>query len=207
MRLARTAAFVLMTLVLPPAPGRAQPPTRALSLGLTGAVNLATVGGDDAAGAESKAGLAIGAFLRKPMGDNWAFQGEVQYSLKGAKVSDNGLGGKLNLAYIELPLLFRAFAGGGSSTRPFVEFGPSLALKTGCTVSVQGGSVTGSVSCSEFGEVKAFDAGLAGGGGFEFPVGTNTLALGVRYTHGLVDIGDGASVQNRNLQFLLGIRF
>jgi hypothetical protein len=207
MRILRPVVIVVAMLLVPLAQGSAQTAGSSLSFGLTGAVNFATLGGDDVSGAESKVGFALGGFLRKTMSDTWAFQGELHYSMKGAQETNNGVTGKLNLNYIEMPLLFRAYAGGASTTRPFIEFGPALALKAGCTLSAESGSTSGSVSCTEFGEIKTFDAGLTGGAGFEFPVGTSKLALGARYTYGLLDIGNGASAQNRNLQIVLGIRF
>jgi hypothetical protein len=199
--------LALAAFLVPFAQVTAQGSKSDLSFGLVGALNIATIGGDDAGGAESKIGFAIGAFLRKQINQTWAFQGEAEYSMKGTQFSGGGATAKLNLNYIEVPLLFRASANPGESTRPFIEFGPALALKAGCTVSAESGSVSGSVSCSSLGEVKSFDAGLMGGAGFEFPVGSNSLSLGARYNLGLIELGDGASVKNRNLQIVLGLRF
>jgi hypothetical protein len=199
--------FVLVGVLVTPQAIEAQAVGSGLSFGVIGGVNFSTLSGDDISGNQSKVGFTIGGFLRKSLSASWVFQSELLYVAKGTEMIVNGVTGKVNLNYLELPLLVRGFAGPATALRPFLELGPALSLKTGCTVSAQNGSITQAASCSNFGEVKSFDAGLIVGAGFETALGNSTVGVGVRYNFGLLDIRTGSTATNRNLQVLASIRF
>jgi hypothetical protein len=204
MRIIRPAVLFLVASVAPMAQGLAQSPNSAVSYGVTGAVNQASFGGSDATYSGSRIGFAIGGFLRKPIDDTWVFQLELQYTTKGTKVSYSGFTSSVDFGYLELPLMFRAFLGGNEKVRPFVEAGPELAVNISCSISASDGTTSQSATCSSIGaSPKSFDAGLIGGAGVEF----GRWSVGVRYDYGLLDVGNGGSFKNRNLQGVLGFRF
>ena len=74
-------------------------------------------------------------------------------------------------------------------------------------MSGEGGGVTVSFSCNDFGTLKSTDVGALLGAGLEFPVGRQAIIVGARYDFGLIGVGDVSSEKNRNLQFLAGVRF
>lgn len=195
-----------------PVAARAQSPLPHPSFGVIGAVNLSTVGGNDVSGVDNKVGFSLGGFVRIPMSPMWSFQPELEYAAKGYKVNDNPGGtpltGTFDLKYVEMPLLFRVAAPSTPSGQFYGEFGPALAAKVDCTISGTSGGLSMSSSCDNFGvNVKSFDVGAMFGAGYEFPMGSHALSIGVRYNYGLVQLTDGKDIKNRNLQFVAGLRF
>jgi hypothetical protein len=203
----RFRALLLMTVFVPLSQARPQGSSTALSYGLMGAINSSTFGGSDATGASQKIGFAIGGFVRKDINDTWAFQGELEYTMKGAKQTVGAGTFKAEIDYVEIPLLFRASASRGEMGRPFLEFGPALAFKAGCTLSAESGTVSVSAPCGSGSSIKSFDFGAMAGVGYEFSVGGSKLAIGARYNLGLLDMADNSNAKNRNLQGVVGFRF
>jgi hypothetical protein len=183
-----------------PALTTAQSSSPTLAFGVTGGINISSLSFSQAGNVDSKSGFFVGGFLRETLNDMWAFQGELHYTMKGAK----GAAEQVSLNYVELPLLLRAYLS-SAATRPFVEFGPALSLRAGCSFTAAGSS--SSTSCTAADSVKSFDAGIAGGGGIEIPFGSSSVEIGVRYTFGVMDISYGYGTKNRNLQFVAGFRF
>lgn len=195
-----------------PVAAHAQSPLPHPSFGLIGAVNLSTVAGSDVSNVDSKAGFSLGAFIRVPMSPMWSFQPELEYAVKGYKVNGNPGGtpmtATLDLNYMEMPLLFRVASPSTPTGQLYGEFGPALAAKVDCSISGTSGGLSISSSCDNFGvHVKSFDVGAMFGAGYEFPMGSHALSIGVRYNYGLVQLTDGKDIKNRNLQFVAGLRF
>ena len=177
------------------------------SFGLVGAVNLATFGGSDASGAKNRVGFSLGGFARIPMSAMWSFQPEVEYAGKGAKTSDSFATGTVDLSYIEVPLLFRVSAPSTPAGQLYAELGPAVAFKIDCTISGSSGGITVSGSCADAGaDIKTMDVGGVVGAGYEFPLNSMALSIGVRYNYGLTEIASNANTKNRNLQFVAGLR-
>lgn len=184
------------------------------SFGVLAGVNVASFGGSDGDDLEdSRTGFLVGGFAVVRLSPVFAFQPEVLYAQKGAGGSIEDGGGvesiEFQLSYLEAPLLLRVDVPGGASVRPFLLAGPSLALNVGCEVEASFEGVTASVDCDEAdaAEPETFDVGGLIGGGLEFPLGTRSLSVGVRYTFGLTDVLDGADAQNRALGIVAGLRF
>ncbi|MGH7668714.1 MAG: porin family protein [Gemmatimonadaceae bacterium] len=189
-----------------PVAAHAQLPLPHPSFGLVGALNVASFGGSDASGLDSKVGFSLGGFVRIPMAPMWSFQPELEYAGKGAKAS--GGSGTIDLSYVEMPLLFRVASPSSPAGQLFGEFGPALAFKVDCTISASSGGVSASESCADAGsDAKSFDVGGMVGAGYEFPMGSHALSIGVRYNYGLVELSSGSDTKNRNLQFVAGLRF
>ena len=206
----RVVALLSVLALSMPAAARAQLPLPHPSFGFVGALNLSNFGGSDATGFDNRVGFSVGGFVRIPMSPMWSFQPELEYAAKGAKTTDNSSGtpatATLDLNYLEMPLLFRVAAPSTPAGRLFAEVGPAIAVKLDCTVSVSSGGLSASTSCNNFGgDVKSFDVGGMIGAGYEFPMGSRALSLGVRYNYGLMELSSASNTKNRNLQFVAGL--
>lgn len=184
------------------------------SFGVLAGVNVASFGGSDGDDLEdSRTGFLVGGFAVVRLSPVFAFQPEVLYAQKGAGGSFTEEGStasvEFQLSYLEVPLLLRLDVPGGTAARPFLLVGPSVALNVGCEVEASFDGVTGSADCDEedAAEPQSVDFGGLVGGGLEFPLGTRSLSVGVRYTYGFSDVFDGADVQNRTLGIVAGLRF
>ena len=198
-----------LLLVLCAAVANAQTPTPTPTFGVVAGLNFARLSGDSSSGTKQRIGFVGGATLNLPLSPNWAFAPELVYSQKGVKASDTDFEATIKLSYIELPALFRYDFGTAGGVRPFLLAGPAFALKSGCSVEVEGGGVSLSGGCDDANDTgegssfKSFDVGAMFGGGLSFDVGGRTMRLGVRYNLGLVEVADNSgSAKNRVLSLV-----
>lgn len=161
-----------------------------------------------------------GGFVSFPIGDFFAFQPEVLYSRKGAKVNDSeeGVELKVKLDYVEIPLLLVGrLMDENSAARPIVYAGPAVSFEAKCEIEGTVDAVSASADCndiSQFGgddiETKGTDFGIIFGGGLEFNAGSAVIIIEGRYNVGLVDINDtpdDTEIKNRAFSFMAGIGF
>ena len=78
-----------------------------LSLGVKAGVNAANFRGSDAEGTKGKIGFFVGATGELTFGGNLAFAPEIVYSLQGVKATEEEGDAKINMSYINIPLLAR----------------------------------------------------------------------------------------------------
>lgn len=210
MRITRLIGATLGALVLPAALA-AQTPKPKIAFGVLGAVNLATVTGSDVPNRSTLVGYSAGAFVRVPFDATWSLQTGAEYAVKGVKSTDNSGGTsvemKVELKYIEIPVLLHAATSDNASYKIYGEAGPAFSFKQGCTATGAAQGITVSFSCNDIGTLKSYDIGAMFGAGVEIPMGAQALLLGARYNLGFIDISDQGSNKNRNLQFLAGLRF
>ena len=202
MRWLCTPFLFLAAMTAPIVRGLAQDPTSHLSFGLTVAVNQGVFDGGAATHSGSNAGLAIGAFLRKPIDDTWVFQGELQYATGSANAPAAVAGSRADFAYLEMPLMFRALETGSAEVRPYAEAGPALAFNISCSFSTRD-ALSQPTECLKRGPVSSTSGvgvGVIGGIGVE----VGKFALGVRYDYRLINVGN---FENGDLQIVLGYRF
>ena len=114
--------------------------------------------------------------------------------------------------YIQVPLLVRVSAGGGSGrARPFVFAGPAIAIRASCDFEFREGGVSTSVSCDEIEEsgakFKSVDYGVIVGAGLAFDVNGKTFSVGARYDHSLADINDGSGIKHRVISLMATFEF
>ncbi len=180
--------------------------------GLAGGATIATLGGSDVDGAESRVGLAFGGFASFGLSRNLSFETGAMYSMRGAKDTESGVEYTVKLDYIELPLLLSARFPGQSRVVPFLSAGPALAFKVKCGITASGGGTTIGTGCddleSELGiRIRGTDAGLVGAAGID----VNMFRFAVRYYYGLSSVDDtspnGADIKNRVVTFLVGYGF
>jgi hypothetical protein len=178
-----------------------------------GIANLSLSESADELNLSSRTTFTGGGFATFGLGEMFFLQPEVLYAPKGAKGDIEGVEATFALDYIEIPVLFgAAFDLGGSSVKPRVFAGPSVAFEIGCDVSGTESGVSVSFECSEIElETKSVDFGLVFGAGVAFPLGSVQLIIDGRYDLGLSDIndfeGDTESIKNKAWQFMAGVGF
>lgn len=162
-----------------------------------------------------------GGFVSFPIGDFFAFQPEVLYTRKGAKINDSEDDVELEAKfdYVEIPLLLVArLMDESNSARPIVYAGPAVSFEAQCKFEGTVDTVTASADCNDiaqFGgediETKGTDFGIIFGGGVEFDAGSAVIIIEGRYNVGLVDINDTTDdtveIKNRAFSFMAGVGF
>jgi len=214
MKPVRMAALAALALTLGPAGLAAQRP--ASRIGVIGGVNFATLSGDDIENVKTKTAFFGGGFFELALSPNFAIVPEVLYSMKGAKDdSDPGVDATIDLAMIEVPVLFKAMFPSanesGWALRPHMYAGPAIAFKTSCKFSGTEGTVSVDVDCEEFedvGTISNIDFSAVFGVGVDI----GDLTLGARYDLGLVklsELPDGTKedVRTRTFSIYAGFGF
>ena len=189
--------------------------------GVKGGVNFSTVSGDYDENMESKAGLILGGFMTYEINDQFSFQPEIYFTMKGAKNEwEYSYGDEyekseetLKLNYLEIPLLGVMNIPVEASFAPKVFFGPALGINLSATSEsefeysyydgyeyvTESGSSDGDLE-----DVNTIELGLIIGGAIEL----DKIVIDLRYNMGLTDIGDwDNSLKNKVFSILLGYKF
>lgn len=148
---------------------------------------------------DSRTGFVAGMGLTQRLDDALAVEVDGLYVQQGLDASSNDATVRLNIDYLEFPVLLR-YRFPTSSTIPFLAGGAALAYKARCTGALSQGEVSVSEGCGE--DVNMWDYGLLAGGG----ITSGALSASVRYFWGLGDIIDDpdANMRNRVLMLMLG---
>ncbi len=164
-----------------------------------------------------------GGFVSFPISDFFAFQPEVLYTRKGAKINDveDEVDLEAKVEYVEIPLLLVArLMDENSSARPIVYAGPAVSFETKCKIEGTADGISASADCDRLSEAgadediltKGTDFGIifGFGGGVEVNAGSAVIIIEGRYNVGLVDINDTSDpgeIKNRAFSFMAGIGF
>lgn len=143
----------------------------------------------------NQAGFTGGVFVNFfPAGNSmYAIESAVQFAMKGGR-SRVGNKGRNNFNYLEIPVLARVSASVGN-VKPFLVLGPSFGLRL---------SAKDSAGSDLKDDLKAFDLGIAFGGGIEL-----TPMIGVRavFQQSLLDQFTSTGRENRGLSNQLFNRY
>lgn len=134
-------------------------------------------------------GYGIGALLGFNFSDHVGIQAEIIYNTISQKYSEQQKEYKINLKYINIPLLLSINTGKSKPINLNVVAGPQVGFNVGSKVSSTGESGTTQAVLS----IKKSDVGVAYGGGLDFGLNTaltTRLSLGYRGVFGLIDISD-----------------
>lgn len=202
----------LMALLLVVATGTPALAQVGFSVGGRAGIGIADLDVEDDEGLDSRLGIVAGAFLGINLGPLFNLRPEVQYAQKGAEFTEADFTTTIKLSYIEFSVPATVnIPVEGAPIQPRVYAGPSLGLEVGCDVKVEGGAVSASVDCEEFGlETKSVDFGVMFGAGVDIPAGPGAITVDGRYNLGLSNINDSTDpdlagdVKNRSWQFLAG---
>lgn len=157
--------------------------------GLKGGLNFSTLNLESNTDLKSKVGFHIGGLAHLHISKHFAIQPELVYSGQGAKFEAND--SKLNLNYINLPILAQYMTGSGFR----LETGPQVGALVSAKVKNDGNET------SVKDEYKKVDFSWAFGAGF---VTNSGLGIDARYNLGISNINDGTS-KIRNSVFQVGL--
>lgn len=149
-----------------------------------------------------------------------AIRVEVLYTQKGFKDEIDGLTFKLNLNYIEVPLLAKIMLNRTPERRafPYLIIGPSFAFQVGCSQSAELGGSSTTIGCTDPTippEIRittsSMDLGVALGAGIDILAGEiGKVTLDLRYTTSLtsaiesVGFDPSISITNQTISLMAG---
>lgn len=159
--------------------------------GVKGGVNVAQLNLDNNDSYDAKIGLHGGLLAHIHASHTWALQPEVIYSLEGAKYTSGGNDVKVNLNYINIPVLLQYMFHNGVR----LEGGPQLGLLI--NAKTENNSTT-------------IDNNSFKSSAFSIPLGvgyltTNGLGFDARYTFGLSNINKNKNPTIQSNVFQFGI--
>ncbi len=190
--------FVVLLLIFSPIFLTAENKTvKGFKLGL----NIANVYGE-LDSTESVAGIAVGAYLRKPQSNNFSIQLEAYYSQKGYITPSDSLSSeaRYSLNYLEVPVLF-------IYTIPKTNFGlfagpyVSIFLNGSITFNFWGTNISLDIPA---GEMTLFDVGAVFGGMYSI----RKFFVDARASFGFTNFpSDDSNMKNYVFQISGGLRF
>ncbi len=177
------------------------------SLMIKAGMNVATLTND--ADAKAKIGYAVGAELEYGLTDMWALAGGVQYSLQGAKedVQYDGVTSKmkLNLGYVNVPLLVQFYPVKGLALKTGVQLGFLASKKANIDGTKIDFDKLESLGIIPSG-FRKFDLAIPMGLSYEYA----NFVLDARYNLGLIgifkDAAGGDNNRNSVFQITLGYK-
>jgi hypothetical protein len=164
-----------------------------VNIGVKGGLNLYNVNNSNDAKYDTKAGINLGLLGHIHLSKHVAFQPELVYSAQGVKFTSGGTDTKINLNYINVPLLVQYMFDNGFR----LEAGPQIGFLASAN------SKTGSVKTNIKDHYKTVDAAVAIGIGYVHP--PTGFGVDLRYNLGLTDINENSSVKSTNRGIQLGV--
>jgi hypothetical protein len=130
---------------------------------------------------------------------------EVIYNEFSQKYKDKELERKIDINYLNVPLLLTLNTDKSKPVNFGVAFGPQVGINTGSKVTTSGNAETGTLEAQI--ALKQADLGFAYGAGFDFALNkmrTVKLNLGFRGVYGLLDISDNSKTRSTDTYYILG---
>ena len=137
---------------------------------------------------DAKVGLAAGAELEYQMNETFALSVGALYSMQGSKAE----AGKVNLDYINIPILANAYIAKGLA----VKVGVQPAFKVSSKIKAGGVEV-------DVNDIKSFDLSIPVGLSYEI----SDFVIDARYNWGVTKLMDGYDSKNSVFQFTVGYKF
>ncbi len=159
------------------------------NFGIKGGLNLYNIFNDDNNGFDQKAGFHLGIISHIHLGGQFALQPELVFSTQGAQYKANNVTTKLNLNYVNIPVLGQYMFDNGFRLQAGPQFGFLVGAK----------SETGSSSADVKSDFKGFDLSFGIGASYVHP--PSGFGVDARYNFGLTPINkSGSDSFNRGLQ-------
>jgi hypothetical protein len=167
-----------------------------VNFGVKGGLNLFRLNTDSDDNFDTKSGVHVGLLGHIHITEQFALQPEIYYSDQGAKTVSDGETRKLNLGYVNMPLMFQYMFDNGFR----LQAGPQLAVLASAKSKANGNST------DVKGSFNSFDVGVPVGVGYISPTG---LGIDVRYQIGVSNVreDDDNKAYNRGLQIGLFYQF
>ena len=157
-----------------------------INIGIKGGVNFYNINNDNAASYDSKIGFNLGLLGHIHVAKHFALQPEIQYSAQGAKYSDNNGDNKINLNYINVPVLLQYMWDNGFR----LQAGP----QAGILVSAKSDLNDNKVDIKN--NYKPLDLGLSFGASYIHP--STGVGIDARYNLGLSNINENTASKSTN---------
>ncbi len=164
-----------------------------VNIGIKGGLNVYNIKNDNNAKYDSKVGFNVGLLGHIHLAKQLAFQPELVYSTQGAKYNTASIETKINLAYINIPLLIQYMFDNGFR----LQAGPQI----GFLVSAK--AKTGSAEIDLKENLKKVDFAIGAGIGYVHP--SSGFGIDARYNIGLSNIYDNATVKSYNRGLQVGV--
>lgn len=153
---------------------------------------------------EGKFGYGVGGFLGYNLSKHAGIQAEALYFAISQTNTDQGVTRKVDLKYLNIPLLLLLNTGKAKPVNLSVVAGPQIGLSAGSNVKTTGGD--GSTTQEAVLVVKKGDLGFAYGAGLDFGINakkTIRLGIGFRGVFGLLDISDDSQTTSGESYMIL----
>jgi hypothetical protein len=161
-----------------------------VNFGIKGGLNVYNIHNDNGVKYDAKTGLYLGLLGHIHLNKEWAVQPELVYSSQGAKYNFPNSETRVNLDYINVPVLLQYMLDNGFRFEAGPQVGFLVNAKTGNKIDVMD-------------NYKSIDFGLGFGIGYIKP--STGLGIDARYNFGLSDITENNSVKSTNSGFQLGV--
>ncbi|MFZ5980979.1 MAG: porin family protein [Candidatus Zixiibacteriota bacterium] len=180
--------------------------------GVKAGLNLANLTGSDIEGNKMMLTFGGGAFVEYSFNPQFAIQPEALFMMKGTKAEEGDE--KINLTYIEIPVLLKFKPTMEGNFKPAIFAGPALGLLLSAKADVYDEveeEIVEDVDIKD--EMKSIDFGIAFGAGFMYMMQNGGgITFDARYTMGMGKIydpeeGDAPEIKNANISFMVGYSF
>jgi len=170
-----------------------QTQTQPVQFGIKGGVNLSTITGDNSQIFSSGVSAYVGGQAKFSVAKDFSIQPEAMLSFEGAKFSSGGVTGKINVTYVNLPVLAQYHAGSGFE----LQSGPEIGILMGATEKITNG---GSTNYKD--QLKSTNFSWCFGSSYTLPA--SKVGFNIRYNLGLSNINSGNGPSNRTSVWQIG---
>jgi hypothetical protein len=151
------------------------------------------------------AGYGAGGFIGYFCSPHVEIRMEALYSSLAQELKIRESNHRLELSYINFPVLVGFHTGYDRPVNLNVMFGPQIGINTGTSLERSGGEGSDTIQATI--KIKPADIGLAYGAGLDFGFGKEKLVhfnVGFRGVDGIVDISDESNNSATNTNYILG---
>lgn len=164
-----------------------------MNIGIKGGLNLYNIDNDNSSEYDTKIGFHAGLLAHIHLSRQFAVQPELVYSAQGAKYTVGGVESKLNLGYINVPVLLQYMFDNGFR----LQAGPQLGFMLNAKTKI------GDTKTDVKDQFKTVELGLAAGVGYVHTA--SGFGIDARYNYGLSDISESDAVKSANRGFQVGV--
>lgn len=164
-----------------------------VNVGVKGGLNIYNINNSNGQKYDNLLGFNLGLVGHIHLAKQLALQPELVYSAQGAKFSDGGVETKIQLGYINVPLLLQYMFDNGFR----LQAGPQV----GFLVNAKIKKPNSTIDVKD--RFKKVDVGLGAGIGYVNP--STNFGIDARYNLGLSNINDNSSVKSTNRGFQVGV--
>lgn len=163
-----------------------------VNVGIKAGLNLYSIHNDNSSEYDMKTGFHAGLIGHIHLARQFALQPELVYSAQGAKYTAAGVDTKLNLSYINVPVMFQYMFDNGFR----LQAGPQVGFL------ISGKAETDNSKTDIKDNLNTVDFALGAGVGYVAPSG---FGVDARYNLGLSDINENSPVKSTNRGVQLGV--